>query len=143
MIGGVDLFLDSNVLLYAAGGRAQAPEKRERALEILTMEFGLSAQVLAEFYANATRKGPKPLAPEVAKQWVIQLAKKPCLQIDANIVRSGIEISQRYKISYWDGAIVAAAERMGAKTLYTEDLSDGQIYGTVRVVNPFLETSTS
>ncbi|MDX2258643.1 MAG: PIN domain-containing protein [Hyphomicrobiaceae bacterium] len=138
MIGGVDLFLDSNVLLYAAGGRAQAPEKHERALQILQMEFGLSAQVLAEFYVNAIRKGPKPLSPEVAKQWVVNLAKKPCLPIDANIVRSGIELSQRYQISYWDGAIIAAAERFGAKTLYTEDLSDGQVYGSVKVVNPFL-----
>lgn len=138
MIGGVEVFLDSNVLLYAAGGRAQAPEKHERALEVLTMEFGLSAQVLAEFYTNATRKGPKPLAPDVAKQWVANLAKKPCVPIDANIVRSGIELSQRYQISYWDGAIIAAAERLGAKTLYTEDLSDGQVYGSVKVVNPFL-----
>lgn len=138
MIGGVELFLDSNVLLYAAGGRTQAPAKHERALEVLTMEFGLSAQVLAEFYANATRKGPKPLAPEVAKQWVVNLAKKPCLPIDANIVRSGIEISQRYQISYWDGAIIAAAERLGARTLYTEDLSHGQVYGSVTVVNPFI-----
>lgn len=138
LIGGVDLFLDSNVLLYAAGGRAQAPEKHARAVEVLQMEFGLSAQVLAEFYAAAVRKGPKPLAPEVARQWVINLAKKPCLPVDVNIVRSGIEISQRYQISYWDGAIIAAAERLGAKTLYTEDLGDGQLYGSVKVVNPFL-----
>lgn len=138
MIGGVELFLDSNVLLYAAGGRAQAPEKHERALEVLTMEFGLSAQVLAEFYTNAIRIGPRPLPPEIARQWVVNLAKKPCLPIDANIVRSGIEISQRYQISYWDGAIIAAAERLGAKTLYSEDLSDGQVYGSVKVVNPFL-----
>ncbi len=139
MIGGVDLFLDSNVLLYAAGGRAQAPNKHERALEVLTMEFGLSTQVLAEFYTNAVRKGPSPLTPEVAKQWVANLAKKPCQPIDANLVRAGIEISQRYRISYWDGAIVAAAEALGATTLYSEDLNDGQVYGTVKVVNPFLE----
>jgi predicted nucleic acid-binding protein len=138
LIGGVELFLDSNVLLYAAGGRAQAPEKYERAVQVLQMEFGLSAQVLAEFYVNATRKGPIPLAPEIARQWVVNLAKKPCLQIDANIVRAGIEHAQRYQISCWDGTIIAAAERIGAKILYTEDLSDGQVYGSVKVVNPFL-----
>ncbi|MEL7048117.1 MAG: PIN domain-containing protein [Pseudomonadota bacterium] len=138
MIGGVELFLDSNVLLYAAGGSAQAPKKHERALEVLTMEFGLSVQVLAEFYVNAIRKGPRPLAPEIAKQWVSHLAKKPCQPIDANLIRSGIDISQRYRISHWDGTIIAAAERLGATTLYTEDLSNGQVYGSVKAINPFL-----
>lgn len=138
MIEGVDVFLDSNVLLYAAGGRAQAPAKHERALEVLTMEFGLSAQVLAEFYVSAIRTGPSPLAPELARQWVVNLAKKPCVSIDANIIRSGIDLSQRYQLSYWDGAIIAAAERLGATTLYTEDLEDGRTYGSVTVVNPFL-----
>ena len=46
-------------------------------------------------------------------------------------------MSVRFKISYWDGAIIAAAEALGAETLYTEDLNDGQLYGSVRVENPF------
>ncbi len=49
--------------------------------------------------------------------------------------------SERYRLSYWDGEIVAAAELMGAKTLYTEDLNDGQRYGGVCVCNPFRTTS--
>ena len=32
---------------------------------------------------------------------------------------------------------LAAAEALGASTLYTEDLNDGQTYGAVRAVNPF------
>jgi predicted nucleic acid-binding protein len=40
-------------------------------------------------------------------------------------------------ISYWDAAILAAPEALGAQTLFSEDLSDGQQYGGVRVVNPF------
>lgn len=34
-------------------------------------------------------------------------------------------------------AILAAAESMGAATVYSEDLNDGQLYGPLRVVNPF------
>ena len=104
------------------------------------MDFGLSSQVLAEFYVNATRKGPKPLAPEVAQEWVTQLAKKPCQTVDASVVQAGIALSQKYQTSYWDGAIIAAADRLGAKTLYTEDLNHGQAYGSVTAINPFLET---
>ncbi|WP_245475942.1 hypothetical protein [Mesorhizobium sp. M7A.F.Ca.US.006.01.1.1] len=35
------------------------------------------------------------------------------------------------------GAIIAAAERLGVKTLYTEDLNHGQAYGSVVAINPF------
>lgn len=138
MTAGVDLFLDSNILLYAAGGKAEAQDKHERALEILMMDFGLSSQVLAEFYVNATRKGPTPLPREKAKEWVNQLSQKPCQIIDKTIVKSGIEISQRYQTSYWDGAILAAAKRLGAQTVFSEDMSHGQDYGGVQVINPFI-----
>jgi len=137
LTGGVDVFLDSNVLLYAAGGKAEAPEKHARAVEVLMMEFGLSSQVLAEFYVNATRKGPTPLAPDVAQEWVTQLSKKPCQPVDAAVMKSGIELSQRYRTSYWDGAILAAAKRLGASTTYSEDMNEDQDYDGVTVINPF------
>jgi predicted nucleic acid-binding protein len=66
------------------------------------------------------------------------LADQPGIATDEVIVKRGIEISVRYQISYWDGAIIAAAEALGAKTLYSEDLSHGQTYGDVEVRNPFL-----
>lgn len=138
LIAGADVFLDTNVLLYAALGSDQEPGKNERAIELLTTKFGTSGQVLAEFYVNATRKAPTPLAPETAREWVVNLAKKAFQPVDSNLVRLGIEVSQRYRISYWDGAIVAAAERLGARTLYTEDLNHGQDYGSVTAINPFL-----
>lgn len=48
-----------------------------------------------------------------------------------------MELSEHYKVSYWDGAIVCAAEVLRAPILYTEDLNDGQFYGKVQVRNPF------
>ena len=61
----------------------------------------------------------------------------PCQAIDHRLVRIAIESSARYAISYWDAAILAAAEALGAHTVYSEDLNHGQKYGPVRVVNPF------
>jgi predicted nucleic acid-binding protein len=43
----------------------------------------------------------------------------------------------QYQLSYWDAAIIAAAEALGARDLYSEDMNHGQIYGSVRVINPF------
>jgi hypothetical protein len=37
---------------------------------------------------------------------------------------------------FWDALVVQAAQVAGAEILYSEDLSDGQTYGTVRVINP-------
>jgi predicted nucleic acid-binding protein len=104
---------------------------------IATTEFGISAQVLAEFYATVTRKGDDPMPAGAALDWIELLEQQPCVSIDAGIVKRGAEISERYRISYWDGAIIAAAEALGATTLFSEDLSDGQSYGSVKVVNPF------
>ena len=139
MISNSEVFLDTNILLYAALGRAHAGHRLERAREIvLTEDYCTSGQVLAEFYHNAIRKGPKPISPERAREWVRILALKPCQAITPEVVLAGIDHARRYQLSYWDGAIIAAAERLGAKTVYSEDLNHGQTYGSVRVVNPFL-----
>lgn len=138
MIAGAEVFLDTNILIYAALGSVDEPAKYERALELLTTRFGTSGQVLAEFYVNAQRRGSRPLTSEEAQEWVSRLSKKPFQPVDYRVVRKGIDNARRYQISYWDGAIIAAAERLGAKVLYSEDLSHGQTYGSVRVENPFL-----
>lgn len=138
MIASTEVFLDTNVLIYAALGSVDEPVKYERAVGLLTTRFGTSGQVLAEFYINAQRKGSVPLTADEAREWIMRLSKKAFQPVDFNVIRAGIEISRRYQLSYWDGAIIAAAERLGAKILYSEDLNHGQTYGSVRVENPFL-----
>lgn len=134
----VEVFLDTNILVYAASRGTQDEQKRRRALELIKSEnFGTSAQVLQEFFVTAMRRGTQRLSVAQALEWIEQFLALPCKAIDERLVRIGIDYSQRYKISYWDAAILAAAEALGAHTVYTEDLNDGQQYGAVRVVNPF------
>jgi predicted nucleic acid-binding protein len=135
-----DCLIDTNVLLYAALHAHSDPEKWERARQIVAEEnYSTSGQVLAEFYTNATnpKKFKRPLSTEDAATWVSVLSHKPCADIDSAVVMRGIELSLRYKTSYWDGAVLAATESLGAPVLYTEDLNHGQYYGSVRVINPF------
>jgi len=137
----VDSFLDTNILVYAAAGRGADELKRKRALELIENEnFGLSVQVLQEFYVTIVRKVRVPLAPDEALEWIEQFDAFPCLPFDSGFVKIAAEAGERYRLSYWDGAIIAAAELLGAETLYTEDLNDGQRYGTVRVCNPFRDS---
>jgi predicted nucleic acid-binding protein len=95
----------------------------------------ISAQVLVEFYVNAIKPGRLQVSEAVL--WIERLSVLECTDIDIDLVIRGIALSRRFAISYWDGAIIAGAERLGAPILYTEDLNHGQIYGSVKAINPF------
>lgn len=131
-------FFDTNILVYAAAGSQDERAKQSRALELIaTADAAVSAQVLQEFYVTVTRKARLAIKPALALEWVEQFRAFPCVPIDSNLVILAAEASERFAISYWDGAIVAAAETARAEIVYSEDLNNGQRYGTVRVVNPF------
>ena len=135
----VEALIDTNILIYAAAGRHDEPEKYARSWSVLDdAKFGLSGQILAEFYVNVRTKPKVPLTPIEAATWVDRLSTVPVVGVDADVVREAIRHSHRFKISYWDAALIAAAERLDAPVLYTEDLNHGQLYGSVKVVNPFL-----
>ena len=132
------VFLDTNVLVYAAIGTGKDEGKRRRGLGLIESEdFGTSAQVLQEFFVTVVKKAVRPLSAEQAFEWIEHLTAFPCLPIDHRLVRVAIEVSERYSISYWDAAILSAAQALGSETVYSEDLNDGQVYSGVRVVNPF------
>lgn len=135
----VECFLDTNVLVYAVSSAESERGKSRKALELVQKsDFGLSAQVLQEFYVTVTRKIKKPLTPELAVALMDQFRVFPLVATDYPLIVSAVELALRYQISYWDGAILAAAEALQARVLYTEDLSHGQTYGSVRAVNPFV-----
>jgi predicted nucleic acid-binding protein len=132
------VFFDTNVLVYAAIGTGRDEPKRKRALALIeSEEFGTSAQVLQEFFVTVVKKAARPLSAAQALEWIEQWAVFPCQAIDHGLVRVAVAHSERYGISYWDAAILAAAEALGARKVYSEDLNDEQQYGSVRVVNPF------
>lgn len=137
-----EAFLDTNILVYAVDTASASTEKRARSRNLIRAgNFGVSAQVLQEFYVVTTRKLSKPLPPAVAARWVARLSSAAFVPSDASLVRAAIEASIRWRISYWDAAIVTAAEVIGAKTLYSEDLGHGQSFNSVTVRNPFLDAA--
>jgi predicted nucleic acid-binding protein len=139
-----ECFLDTNVLVYAVSAAKEDATRREGALDLVARaDFGVSAQVLQEFYVTVTGRIRKPLPPERAVALMDQYRTFPTVLTDYPLIVAAVELSVRYGISYWDGAIVAAAEALNASTLYTEDLNDGQLYGSVRVANPFSRPEAS
>ena len=136
----VDCFLDTNVLGYAFSNLpADAPKRASAEKIMLQHRYGISVQVLQELYVVLTRKAQIQMPATHAQTVIMNFQGTPCVVLDSALVLAGIAISIRYQTSYWDGAIIAAAERLHAPVLYSEDLADGQRYGAVTVVNPFKE----
>lgn len=134
-------FVDTNVLLYTVD--ASEPEKRRRAVDVLEEradDLVVSAQVLSEFYAVATRRLRQPVTETEAAAYIDDLERLPIVSMDLRLVRAAIRLSREAQLSYWDGLILAAAREGGCDVLLTEDLSHGSTIGGVRIENPFLTT---
>jgi len=136
----VEAFLDTNILVYSVSTCREELHKAGIAASLAASKnYGLSAQVLQEFFVVVTRKGENPLSREAAESYVREFAERTVVPLDSDLVLSAISVARRFGVSYWDAAILAAAEKLGAKTLYSEDLAHGQSYGSVQVLNPFRE----
>lgn len=135
-------FIDSNVLVYANDPASDEKHARAGAHLVRLWRDGsgaLSTQVLLESYVNLTRKVPKVLPPQAARDVVSAYGAWPLHRPDLDAVLEASEVAERNRISFWDALIVVSARAMGAEVLLTEDLQHGQVIEGVRVVNPFLE----
>ncbi len=134
-------FVDTNILLYAISKDPAERRKTEIAIELLGApvgELALSVQVLQEFYVQATRVSREGALPHLLAEAYIEHWQ--ALEVQDNtldLFRAAVASSRRFKISYWDAAIVEAARMAGCDIVLSEDLGDGQSYGGVRVRNPF------
>jgi predicted nucleic acid-binding protein len=132
-------FLDTNILLYAISPSAEEVEKRAQADALLRQEGGaLSVQVLQEFYVQATRttragKLPHDLAVGLIRTW----RRFRVQDVTVAIVEAALEIKAAHGFSYWDSAIIAAAQALGCTRLYSEDMSHGHEIEGVTIINPF------
>jgi predicted nucleic acid-binding protein len=132
-------FADTNLFLYAASKDPADASRKAAARELLAQEdIGISAQVLQEFAHNASAKKRLGLEAEETETILHAMLEYPVVPVTGELVLEAFALQQRYQISYWDAAIVAAAHALGCVILYTEDLNAGQDYGGVRVQNPFV-----
>lgn len=133
-------FVDTNVLLYAVSSAKADRAKAVRAAALLDeSDLALSVQVLQEFYVQATRAGATaPLSHASAVAFLSTLLRFPVQETTVPLLRAALATRERWRLSYWDAAIVEAARLAGCDTICTEDLQHGQDFGGVRVLNPFV-----
>jgi predicted nucleic acid-binding protein len=132
-------FVDTNILMYAHDLVSGIKNERARALIEKLWSVGggvLSTQVLQELCVNLRRKVVKPLTMEETRSLILDYSDWEIVVNTHSSIMEALVIETRFQISFWDALIVHAAERSGAAILYSEDFSDGETYGSVRVVNP-------
>jgi predicted nucleic acid-binding protein len=135
------VFVDTNVLLYALdeADKAKQTAAQDWRAALWQSRLGrVSFQVLAEFYSNALRL--KPSARDDARAEIRDLLAWNPLVVDAAVVETGWRFQDRYRLSFWDSLILAAAKLSACGYLLTEDLQAGQILDGIEVVNPFVKS---
>ena len=138
-----EVFVDTNILYYA---HTNSPDPRHelarRQLAGLWQRPGraaVSVQVLQELHVNLVRKAG--LSPQQSAARTVDYLAWQVVDNDRALLRSAFDVQLRWRLSFWDSLIVAAAQRCSATQLWTEDLQDGQRFATVRVINPYAQAT--
>lgn len=133
----VPCFVDTNVFIYALSNAESDLEKKVISRSLLRqVKFGISVQVLNEF-VSAASKPRLQIDPQSVHAAVSELLQFPIAPLTVESFLRAREIQAKHQISFWDAAIVGAANSLGAKVLYTEDLNHGQLYEGVMALNPY------
>ncbi len=139
-------FLDTNILVYAASEQLADAPKATLARNLLRREsggFAISLQVLQEFYRAVRSPKKLGLSHDEAVRFCQQWRQFTLLEPTLELFDLSVELCQRYQLSYFDAAILAAAKQLGCVKVYSEDLNDGQDYDGVRVENPFRQLTAN
>ncbi len=142
---GVAALIDTNVLVYRFDGRF--PDKQKRASELLRRgiiedSVRLPHQAIIEFVAAVTRsiRGhiilEQPDALREAEEFLNQFT---VLYPNEALLRNAVRGCAAYQLSWFDAHLWSYAEHYGLPEILSEDLQHDRLYGSVRVVNPFVD----
>lgn len=136
-------FLDTNIIIYAYDDRDQRKQTIAKKLIVdgITNNLAsISYQVVQEFINVVTKKFEHPLSWSDCKLFI---DRSLSLVWDINpsnqLFQSAMDIAERWKFSFYDSLIIAAALEAGCTTLYSEDLQHEQQIYSVQIINPFAE----
>ena len=134
-------FLDTNIFVYAFDAREPSKARRASLLIRRAADTGngvVSYQVVQEFFNVALRRFAQPMSAAEAEQYLITVFR-PLLAIhsSAGLYVEALRISEKFRVSWYDALIIAAARQGECSLLYSEDLQHGQKIEDLRIENPF------
>jgi predicted nucleic acid-binding protein len=135
-------FLDTNIFAYAFDSKAPAKARRAAQLIRMAADTGkgvVSYQVVQEFFKLAFRRFSQPMTVAEAEQYLITVFR-PLLAIHSSsaLYVEALRIAGKYRLSWYDCLIVAAALQSQCSVLYSEDLRHGQKIQTLHIEDPFV-----
>lgn len=137
----VEAFIDTNIFVYHLDGsdtRKQAIADRLIRDALATGKACISYQVVQECLNTVLRKAQVGLNTEQARLYM-EAVLLPLMQGAATAVlyHRALDVQLRYRFSFYDSLIVAAALTAGCTRLLSEDLQDGQRIESLVIENPF------
>jgi predicted nucleic acid-binding protein len=137
------VFFDTNILVYLFD--EDSPDKQALAKEVFnkyarTGRIVLSPQVLQEFYVTVTRKLSRPVSPEIALATVTHFSSFSLVPVDGATVLRAVRLHQSAVVSLWDALIIQAALEGNCSKLFSEDMQDQRMFGSMAIENPFTAT---
>lgn len=137
----VDAFIDTNVFVYHLD--ITHPGKHAVAERLIRQALGdrsacISFQVVQECLNTFLRKAEVPLDEAGARAY-LEAVLLPLMQVPATpaLYQRALDVRQRWRFSFYDSLIVAAALSAGCRRLLTEDLQHGQRVEGLTIENPF------
>jgi predicted nucleic acid-binding protein len=97
----------------------------------------MSPQVLNECYSVVWRKPAFAHARPIIRAYLADYGVWTTAPLQADTTFQAWEIADRYQVGFWDALLLASANAARCTHFLSEDLNDGQVYGTVQAVNPF------
>ncbi len=134
-------FLDTNIFVYSFN--SGSPDKQSIARNLIQTALreqtgSISSQVIQEFLNVSTKMFDPPLASEDCKKYLNTVLAPLCeVFTSIDLYRKTIEISDRWKYSFYDSMIISAALYTGCTILYSEDMQHKQNIQTLTIVDPF------
>jgi predicted nucleic acid-binding protein len=136
-------FIDTNVFIYLLEGLDEhKADKAEQLIEygIASGTACISFQVVQECLNTAIRKAEIPLTLGDMNLYLKSVLMPLCrVQPSLGLYQTALDIKGRYRFSFYDSLIIAAALEAGCKTLFSEDMQHGQIIETLTIQNPFIK----
>jgi predicted nucleic acid-binding protein len=134
MRGGKEAFFDTNVIIYAF---AEDDPRTDAAEALLARGGVLGVQTLNEFVAIAVGK--------LAMSWEEVLEALSALRtlcpspvpVTVETHDTALRIAGQYRYHIYDSLVIAAALEASCRTLYSEDMQDGQVIEGLIIRDPF------
>ena len=141
-----EAFIDTNVFIYhldAGDRRTQGIAERIVRNGLATGNACISFQVVQECLNTVLRKAQIALDIKAARAY-LDTVLAPLLQVapSAALYHRALDVQERYRFSFYDSLIVAAALAAGCNQLLSEDMQDGQRIEGLTVRNPFIQPSS-